>query len=146
MKSPNSSSLRKGLPRSPLLLQTLPSCRESPGSWCAHRAGDEARTYLGVKCFLAKGAIPEQIICHLIHVVPTWCSSAWDSGSAAGKQGQGREYKNPNHVYPRANNGTKKSSKKIVKDYSIFILASFFFFFYFTGKATIGVSWHKRTL
>lgn len=103
MKSSNSSSMREGLPRSRLLLQTLPSCHESPGSWCAHRAGDEAHTYLGVKCLLAKGEIPEQITCHLIHVAPTRCSSAWDSGSTAGKQeGTVREAttKNTNHVYP----------------------------------------------
>lgn len=83
------------------------SCRESPGSWCAHRAGDKAHTYPGVKCLLAKGVIPEQIICPLIHVAPAWCSSAlgsWQHCWEAGGEGQGSKHKTPNHVDPRANN------------------------------------------
>lgn len=92
VKCPNTSSVREGLPRSQLLLQTFPSGHESPGSWCAHKAGEEAHTCPGIKCLLAKGVIPEQIICHLIHVAPTWCSADWDSGSTAGKpEGKVRE-------------------------------------------------------
>lgn len=50
--------MREGLPHPQLLLQTLPPCRESPGSWCAHRAGDEAHTYPGVEMSLGKGSDP----------------------------------------------------------------------------------------
>lgn len=138
--------MREGLPRSRLLLQTLLSCHESPGSWCVHRAGDEAHAYPGLKCLLAKGVIPEQIICDLTHVAPTWCSSAWDSGSTAGKQeGKVREVSTKTqitYILGQTTEQKKSRKKKIVNDYSMFALG----FFISLARQTLGCHGTKGLL
>lgn len=153
IKSPNTSSMREGLPHSWLLLQTIPSCHESLGSWCAHRAGDEAHTYPGVKCLL--GVIPEQIICCLTHVAPTWCSSAWNSGSTAGKQeGKVREARTETQITyilrqtTKQKKSGKRDNKRLLNVYPGFISFFFLILFFFISLArqTLGCDGTKGLL